>query len=179
MTRGFDNMGFGEKLSLLRKQRGMTQMELAEKLDISRQAVSKWERGTAEPSIENMVSIGRVFDVSVDDLLDANLYHQDVPTVQVAVKERENESLQELREEQAEPVYQKESEKRRLSVFHVSAIAACVLIICIIACVILFAGRDQKELETDLVPIIPIEDLNQEIVEVPEEPTIVIVYDEP
>ena len=50
-------MRFGEKLSLLRKQRGMTQLELAEKLDISRQAVSRWEQGTSDPSTENLVSI--------------------------------------------------------------------------------------------------------------------------
>lgn len=55
-------MKFGEKLSFLRKQRGMTQLELAEKLDISRQAVSRWEQGTSEPSTENLVSIGKLFD---------------------------------------------------------------------------------------------------------------------
>lgn len=49
-------MRFGEKLSFLRKQRGMTQIELAEKLDVSRQAVSRWEQGTSKPSTENLVS---------------------------------------------------------------------------------------------------------------------------
>lgn len=43
------NMKFGEKLSFLRKQQGMTQMDLAEKLDVSRQAVSRWESGAAFP----------------------------------------------------------------------------------------------------------------------------------
>ncbi len=42
-------MKFGEKLSFLRKQQGMTQMDLAEKLDVSRQAVSRWESGAAFP----------------------------------------------------------------------------------------------------------------------------------
>ena len=77
-------MNLGEKLSFLRKQRGMTQMELAEKLDISRQAVSRWERGTAEPSTENLVSIGKLFDVTVDTLINEDIQLQNGPAVQVA-----------------------------------------------------------------------------------------------
>ena len=46
-------MRFGEKLSLLRKRRGMTQLELAEELNVSRQAVSRWEQGISNPSTEN------------------------------------------------------------------------------------------------------------------------------
>jgi transcriptional regulator with XRE-family HTH domain len=48
-TTRIGNMKFGEKLSFLRKQQGMTQMDLAEKLDVSRQAVSRWESGAAFP----------------------------------------------------------------------------------------------------------------------------------
>ena len=62
-------MRFGKKLSLLRKQRGMTQMELAEALDISRQAVSRWEQGVSRPSTENLVRIGMLFSVPVDALV--------------------------------------------------------------------------------------------------------------
>lgn len=69
-------MRFGEKLSFLRKQRGMTQMELAEKLDISRQAVSRWEQGISKPSTENLVSIGKLFDVTVDALVNENVQLQ-------------------------------------------------------------------------------------------------------
>lgn len=80
-------MRFGEKLSFLRKQRGMTQMELAEKLDISRQAVSRWERGTAEPSTEKLVSIGKLFDVSVDALMNKDVQLQVESAALVAVAE--------------------------------------------------------------------------------------------
>ena len=61
-------MSIGEKLSLLRKQRGMTQMELAEELDVSRQAVSRWEQGLSNPSTDNLVSIAQLFGVSIDAL---------------------------------------------------------------------------------------------------------------
>lgn len=80
-------MRFGEKLSFLRKQRGMTQMELAEKLDISRQAVSRWEQGTSEPSTENLVSIGKLFDVTVDALVNEDVQFQVGSAVLVAETE--------------------------------------------------------------------------------------------
>ena len=85
-------MSFGEKLSFLRKQRGMTQLELAEKLDVSRQAVSKWERGTAEPSTENLISIGKLFDISVDVLVNESLQLQDELTTQTATVEHDSDS---------------------------------------------------------------------------------------
>ena len=80
-------MRFGEKLSFLRKQRGMTQLDLAEKLDISRQAVSRWEQGISEPSTENLVSIGKLFDVSVDALVNENVQLQTGSAVMVVETE--------------------------------------------------------------------------------------------
>lgn len=80
-------MRIGEKLSFLRKQRGMTQMELAEKLDISRQAVSRWEQGISEPSTENLVSIGKLFDVTVDALVNEDIQLQAGSAVLVAETE--------------------------------------------------------------------------------------------
>lgn len=84
-------MRFGEKLSFLRKQHDITQMELAEKLDISRQAVSRWECGLADPSTEKLISIGKLFGVSVDSLVNEDIQIQDGSTVQVAVQECEND----------------------------------------------------------------------------------------
>lgn len=81
-------MRFGEKLSFLRKQHGMTQLEMAEKLDISRQAVSRWEQGTAEPSTENLVSIGKLFGVPIDDLVNENVQLKAESAVQVVVKDQ-------------------------------------------------------------------------------------------
>ena len=83
-TRGTDTMRFGEKLSLLRKQRGMTQLELAEELNVSRQAVSRWEQGISNPSTENMVRIGELLDVSIDTLVNENAQLQTVLAVPVA-----------------------------------------------------------------------------------------------
>lgn len=62
-------MDFQEKLLTLRKANGMTQEQLAEKLDVSRQSVSKWESGQAVPELERIVQLSAVFDVTTDYLL--------------------------------------------------------------------------------------------------------------
>lgn len=62
-------MNFAEKLRELRKNRNMSQEQLAEKLYVSRQAVTKWENGTGLPDIENIIAISELFNESIDSLL--------------------------------------------------------------------------------------------------------------
>ena len=62
-------MELGEKLQELRKQKGLTQEELAEILYVSRTAVSKWESGRGIPNIESLRAISKYYSVSIDDLL--------------------------------------------------------------------------------------------------------------
>lgn len=63
-------MNFGMKLTDLRKEHGLSQLEMAEKLNVSRQSISKWELGTAVPSVDNLKSLRALFGVSIDYLLD-------------------------------------------------------------------------------------------------------------
>ncbi len=62
-------MSFGEKLASLRKEKGMNQEELAQKLNVSRQAVSKWESNSAYPETEKIIAICKLFDCSMDELI--------------------------------------------------------------------------------------------------------------
>lgn len=62
-------MKFNENLKFLRKQANLTQEQLAEKLNVSRQAITKWEAGQAMPDIENLKEIAYIFSVSVDSLV--------------------------------------------------------------------------------------------------------------
>lgn len=64
------NLTFGEKLKTARKSAGLTQEQLAEKLTVSRQAVTKWEADRGLPDIENIRQIARLLNVSIDYLLD-------------------------------------------------------------------------------------------------------------
>lgn len=63
-------MTFGEKLSSLRKQANLTQSDLAEKLNVSRQAITKWENGTGLPDLDNIKKLSSIFNTSIDELLD-------------------------------------------------------------------------------------------------------------
>ena len=66
-------MSLAEKLVALRKQKGLTQMELAERLNVSRQAISRWEVGAAVPNTDNLRVLGDLYGVQVDYLLNDNL----------------------------------------------------------------------------------------------------------
>ena len=62
-------MKFSEKVRKLRIRKGLSQEELAEKLDVSRQTVSKWEAGSSLPEIEKLIFLSDFFQVSIDYLL--------------------------------------------------------------------------------------------------------------
>ena len=62
-------MTFGEKLRETRKAAGFSQEELAEKLNVSRQAITKWESDTGLPDISNIMTISKLFSIPVDDLI--------------------------------------------------------------------------------------------------------------
>ena len=59
----------GNRLAELRKEHGYSQEELADKLGVSRQAISKWERGEASPDTDNLIELSRIYGVSLDELL--------------------------------------------------------------------------------------------------------------
>ena len=65
-------MEFNEKLQELRKQKGITQEELAQVLFVSRTAISKWESGRGYPNIESLKAIAKYFSVTVDELLSSD-----------------------------------------------------------------------------------------------------------
>ena len=63
-------------LQLLRKSHNYTQEDLAKRLDISRQAVSKWETGTAIPDLEILLKISKLYDITINDILEPNIQPQ-------------------------------------------------------------------------------------------------------
>lgn len=132
-------MKFKEKLSFLRKQRGMTQLELAERLGISRQAVSRWEQGMSEPSTENLVSIGKLFDIPVDSLVNENVQLHEESTVQVAVAEEKGA----------------DEKHRKYDILKMIGIVIFAIIVILIICISLSRGEKNP---------VPMEDINKGIV---------------
>lgn len=70
-------MTFGEKLQKLRKEHGLSQEQLAAQITVSRQALSKWELGSAIPDTENVLQISKLFGVSTDYLLNDDYLSDD------------------------------------------------------------------------------------------------------
>ena len=68
----FDSVAFGARLRLQRKAKNLTQDEVAAKIGVSGQAVSKWEKGECLPDVYNLKLLGRLYRVSVDSLLDVD-----------------------------------------------------------------------------------------------------------
>ena len=85
-------MEFNEKLQALRKQKNMTQEELAQALYVSRTAISKWESGRGFPSIDSLKSIARFFGISVDDLLSG----EEILTIAEADQKHKHRLLRDL-----------------------------------------------------------------------------------
>ena len=143
-------MRLEEKLTALRREHKMTQAELAEALDVSRQAVSKWERGIASPSMENLVCMGRLFGVPVEQLVDESLALQKKPV-----------EMAEVAEPQTPP------ERRGLRAALAIALAACLLLSAI-ASVITIGSAIAKDSKQPHNGITWLDDLDTENIPLPE-----------
>ena len=62
-------MNVGEKIKTIRKMAGMTQEELAEKMNVSRQTISKWEKEISSPDLDSAIILCQLFEISLDDFL--------------------------------------------------------------------------------------------------------------
>lgn len=92
-------MDFSEKLLTLRKAKNLTQEELAEKLNVSRQSVSKWEGGQAVPELDKIVAISAVFDVTTDYLLKSSEIDDLSVKTEMLEKQQEQMLLREQRQQ--------------------------------------------------------------------------------
>ena len=86
-------MTFNEKLVKLRKLKGITQDEFASAVGVSRQSVYKWESGQSYPEVMKLVEIKKLFDISIDDLLDDN-FEVVLPEKKKRISKRDRERIE-------------------------------------------------------------------------------------
>ena len=106
-------MKLEEKLISLRKEKGLSQMKLAEMMNVSRQAISRWEVGAAVPSTDNLKFLGNLYGVSLEYLL-----HNDAP------KPNQNETPMQKR-----IIEKQESRRKTVFVVFMAVLAVAVIVL--------------------------------------------------
>lgn len=100
-------MNFGEKLYELRKEKKLSQEEVADKLNVTRQTVSKWETNQSTPDFDKVLPLCELFGISADELLSGNKKEEnntEKKTKEVEIEEEKTPSKQEIRRKSAEVV---------------------------------------------------------------------------
>mgnify|MGYP000320294383 CR=1 FL=1 len=128
-------MTLDKKLARLRKKAGLSQAEVSEELDVSRQAVTKWETGLSRPSTENLQSLSKLYNVPMEYLLDES--ENELPAPAPAAPAAESGP---------EPEAQKKGKRwiRRL------VLVIGTIVLTLLVCVLFLYGSRQKENDLDL-----------------------------
>ena len=111
------DIDLSSRLAEYRKQNKLSQEALAEKLGLSRQAVSKWERGESSPDTVNLIALSRIYGVTIDELLgnsapahnDKELYNDRPPLKVVDAKEEKKAA----KEHKGKSTFKERREKRK------------------------------------------------------------------
>ncbi|MBQ8038620.1 MAG: helix-turn-helix transcriptional regulator [Lachnospiraceae bacterium] len=112
-------MEFHNKLYHLRKQKGLSQEELANRLNVSRQTISKWEVGDSTPDMEKLIAISDMFQISLDELV----------MDKVQTQTGETPSKAEIVNELKEKVLTDENKKKAKKVLKIAAIILGVIVL--------------------------------------------------
>ncbi|MCM1162549.1 MAG: helix-turn-helix domain-containing protein [Roseburia sp.] len=99
-------MEFHNKLMELRKEKGWSQEELGNRINVSRQTVSKWELGQTTPEMNKLIEISRLFQITVDELIGADSYYEP------KMDEHGRETYQTVEQKTKKPHYEYISEKK-------------------------------------------------------------------
>ena len=133
-----------EKLTQARKAAGLTQADIAARLSVSRQAVSRWESGQSKPSTEKLLALGALYGVSIDQLL--NTGNVEAPAVETVSALPEVESLEAAI-----------LEKRRTRAWLKYAVAALCGALLILALLLILKKPDSSEKSVDVKRITDLE----------------------
>lgn len=148
-------MELNEKLISLRKKNKLTQAQVAEALDVSRQAISNWETGAVLPSTDNLIALSRLYQVPADHLL-----NDDSDLIPVPVEEKEVDKKEETPPEPAKSTtYSKLDILRKHGVIILLYLLTLFLVVLISVSVTLFLTREKEP------DVLDVSDLNVEYVD--------------
>lgn len=151
-------MELNEKLLSLRKKNKLTQAQVSETLDVSRQAISNWETGAVLPSTDNLLALSRLYQVPLDHLLNG-----DTDPMPVPVTEKEVDKVDKKEEAPPEPAkpttYSKLDMLRKHSVIILLYLFTLFLVVLISVLVTLFLTREKEP------DVLDVSDLNVEYVD--------------
>ena len=116
------NQILGNTIARLRKEKGLTQEQLASELNISYQAVSKWENGVSSPDLSNIKRLAELFGVSIDELFGLTVQAdptelplpQEMPVESTETEQKKDEDDESIRERQAEPAFESSFHTQKL-----------------------------------------------------------------
>ena len=148
-------MELNEKLISLRKKNKLTQAQVAEALDVSRQAISNWETGAVLPSTDNLIALSRLYQVPADHLL-----NDDSDLIPVPVEEKEVDKKEETPPEPVKSTtYSKLDILRKHGVIILLYLFTLFLVVLISVLVTLFLTREKEP------DVLDVSDLNIEYVD--------------
>lgn len=148
-------MELNEKLISLRKKNKLTQAQVSEALDVSRQAISNWETGAVLPSTDNLIALSRLYQVPADHLL-----NDDSDLIPVPVEEKEVDKKEETPPEPAKSTtYSKLDILRKHGVIILLYLLTLFLVVLISVSVTLFLTREKEP------DVLDVSDLNIEYVD--------------
>ena len=148
-------MELNEKLISLRKKNKLTQAQVSETLDVSRQAISNWETGAVLPSTDNLLALSRLYQVPLDHLLNG-----DTDLTPAPAKEKEVDKKEEAPPEPAKSTtYSKLDMLRKHSVIILLYLFTLFLVVLISVLVTLFLTREKEP------DVLDVSDLNVEYVD--------------
>ncbi len=133
-------MVLSEKLAALRKDHGYSQLYVAERLNVSRQAISRWEVGSSVPSTENLMELSRLYGVSLDELVGHGTEEKILP-----ISDSQTTCPEGIPDQQKTGVVNSPKKK-----FYIAIVAICTTFLCLLISYLWCVGQIQGKEDTPM-----------------------------
>lgn len=145
-------MKLEERLTALRQEKGLSQADVAEQLDVSRQAISRWETGKVVPTVDNLACLSRLYGVPMEALLYGDKGAE--PVQQETKEEAVPEPEETVQGTPGRPAGTAPGKQKGSGTSHRKAAALVLAAVCILlACIVAYVVEEQRNMQADVVDI--------------------------